>query len=449
MSGGASPFEPPKYAQFETGPNGMAVEPKRVVNDDALPPMPSWDSAAKKKISLEEQPGAVELGELDPVTGQRVPLMTGAGPISRTGSPAIGAGAGAGGVSPYGAPGAAQSGYFSPTPNGAAALGLGAGALAGGAMAGAAGRGNDPYNRSPNPQDPRNYNDPYSPNQGSLNGAGPGYGRGYPPQNPIAPYNPSFPADQYGPDAYGAAPYGQPNNNNNNYTDAGYAPENQGGSPYPEDPRRPSPPQGGAFGIVAGGYPNASQNSNRSRGPGQRPPYAEQDRQFSHSSDGTSSRPLVPAGPLGAGAYAGGEEGYATSAGPRMGSPPVLANTSGYEYRDERRAGVGAGEPVQAYRGDEGRGRPSPPPGGRFGDAGRVASPAQGGQAGFASPNRQYTGGSTAPPSYASRSPPAEMGYGGGLGQGRGQNQGYGRGNGNAGGYGQGQGQGGRVQERW
>jgi len=77
--------EPPKYAQFETGPTGHAVEPK-TVNDDALPPMPSWETAAKKRV-LTDEPESVEMGELDPATGQNVPLISGAQAISQTASP--------------------------------------------------------------------------------------------------------------------------------------------------------------------------------------------------------------------------------------------------------------------------------------------------------------------------------------------------------------------------
>jgi hypothetical protein len=69
--------EPPQYAQFEVGKNGLAVDPKATaLSEDALPPMPSWETAAKKHVlTEEEEKNAVELGELDPATGQKVPLM--------------------------------------------------------------------------------------------------------------------------------------------------------------------------------------------------------------------------------------------------------------------------------------------------------------------------------------------------------------------------------------
>ena len=75
--------DPPQFAQFEVGRSGLAVDPKPL-SEDALPPMPSWESASKKHIVTEEEKNAVELGDLDPTTGQKVPLMTSAA------SPAIG-----------------------------------------------------------------------------------------------------------------------------------------------------------------------------------------------------------------------------------------------------------------------------------------------------------------------------------------------------------------------
>lgn len=77
MMGGALASGPPQYAQFEVGKNGLAIDPSSKLNEDALPPMPSWETAAKKHVVSEEERNAVELGELDPVTGQKVPLMAG------------------------------------------------------------------------------------------------------------------------------------------------------------------------------------------------------------------------------------------------------------------------------------------------------------------------------------------------------------------------------------
>lgn len=68
--------EPPQYAQFDVGRNGLAVDPKPL-SEDALPPMPSWETAQKKHVVEEDSKDAVELGELNPATGQKMPLMGG------------------------------------------------------------------------------------------------------------------------------------------------------------------------------------------------------------------------------------------------------------------------------------------------------------------------------------------------------------------------------------
>ncbi|KAF8860876.1 hypothetical protein BDZ45DRAFT_300469 [Acephala macrosclerotiorum] len=109
MMGGALPVpakaEPPQYAQFEVGKNGLAVDPTPTpLHEDALPPMPSWEGASKKHVLAEDEKNGVELGELDPTTGQHVPLM---------------AGAAAAGVSPVGSRGHSPFGARpGPGPNG-------------------------------------------------------------------------------------------------------------------------------------------------------------------------------------------------------------------------------------------------------------------------------------------------------------------------------------------
>lgn len=109
IMGGALTPGPPQYAQFEVGRNGLAVDPKSsTLNEDALPPMPSWETATKKHVLTEEEKNAVELGELDPATGQKFPLMAGAAGtgISQPPSPAHDLSA-----SPYGPrPGQGQGG---------------------------------------------------------------------------------------------------------------------------------------------------------------------------------------------------------------------------------------------------------------------------------------------------------------------------------------------------
>ncbi|KFY23486.1 hypothetical protein V493_05832, partial [Pseudogymnoascus sp. VKM F-4281 (FW-2241)] len=208
MMSGGTPFSPaPSYARFETGPNGMAIDPKPV-NDDALPPMPSWDTAAKRRVSIEDQPGAVELGELDPVTGQRMPLMTGAAgaaAISRSNSPAIGTAIG--GASPYGRP-------------------------------------NDQLSRNGS-------NGGFGGDQGLSPMGAPGQaygGRGYSPQNQnqFIGQAQAGPDEQFGNHAIGNA----------------YSDDRQ--SPYPGDDRGP---QGGAFGVMpAPGFGQHQRNDS-----GQRP----------------------------------------------------------------------------------------------------------------------------------------------------------------------------------
>ncbi|KFY99995.1 hypothetical protein V498_00363 [Pseudogymnoascus sp. VKM F-4517 (FW-2822)] len=403
MSGGGAagtPFSPaPSYARFETGPNGMAIDPKPV-NDDALPPMPSWDTAAKRRISVEDEPGAVELGELNPATGQRMPLMTGAAgaaAISRSNSPAIGTASA--GASPYGHPNGGAGGYMSPGPNG---------------------RPNDQLSRNGS-------NGGFGGDQGLSPIGPPGQaygGRGYSPQNQnqfIGQAN-GGPDEQYGNRAIGNA----------------YSDDRQ--SPYPGDD---GGPQGGGFGVM----PAPSFGQHQRNDSGQRP--------F------TGDRAHVPAGPLGGGGYGGSDESYANA--PRMGSPPILSNTSGFGprggsppqggYRGATPTGVdsqggfrgGMGMPMpmpqrvdspqggfrgpplrvdspQGFRGPpQGFGGPpqrmgSPGPGrGGFGQGPeRRGSPGPG-PGGFGPPRRTGTGGmgSPAPPSYASRSPGGNGGGGG------------------------------------
>ncbi|KAF7904030.1 hypothetical protein EAF00_001364 [Botryotinia globosa] len=100
MMGGALPArpEPPKYATFVVGKNGLAVDPPKTISEDALPPMPTWENASKVHINDDEKGDmGMELKELDPVTGQKMPLMNGGVANSHLNSPAVGPG-----ESPYG-----------------------------------------------------------------------------------------------------------------------------------------------------------------------------------------------------------------------------------------------------------------------------------------------------------------------------------------------------------
>ena len=286
--GGAHPFDDgrPKFATFETGPNGMAVEPKKV-NDDALPPMPSWEGASKRKVSIEEEP--VPLQNLDPATGQKVPLMSG-GAISRTGTPV---------ASPYG-----QQGQYQ---NGSAAM------VAGGKM-NQGGRPQDTYRQNSNvSRGPGGYqNDPYA-NRGQSPG-------NYPPQH--APYNPPFSADVYG--------GGQSQAPTHRYDNFSPNP-NQG---YGQD-RGPSSMQCGSFDVLGGA--NAYAQPQRNLSAGGRRPYP-MGRELS---DASTNHPMTnPSGPLESRGFDNNDGGYA-----RAESPPPMDDPYGAG------PGVGYSQPQISYTG--------------------------------------------------------------------------------------------------
>lgn len=401
--GGASAYEPPKYAQFETGPTGHALEPKNV-NDDALPPMPSWETAAKKRVLTEEESGAMEMGELDPKTGQQVPLMSGAaGGISRTGSPAISpvqspygdrpgmneknvymgpgamgpGGVGRGDLGPDGmGPGAMGHGALGPEAMGAGALG--AGALGVGAMA-VGGRGHDPYGR----------NDPYGQNEHFGRG-GPNDRGGFNGPNDRSGFNGS-PNDQYGQSGRGMPPMNGPGRG------PGYNNQFSPGQSYPPYDNRP-----GSFGPggAAGAYNRGQPPRQYSPDNGSRPFPPQPQRQYSQD----SNRPLMAPSPQRPYPDASTLVPYtgeptlpfsnSANRGPpgRMASPPSN-NNSGFDFEDGNSSRQGPGQQTMPmpYGGNGGR-RPSAPS------------------------ERQGTGGyagSTAPPSYASRSPPPQDGFSG------------------------------------
>ena len=311
MGGGLSGKpEPPQYAQFEVGKNGLAVDPKsNGLSEDALPPMPSWDSAAKKHVLTEEEKNAVELGELDPTTGQKVPLMTG---------------------------GAATGTSLPPSPNnelGASPYGSRPGQGVGGnGYIGAVG---DPYARNHNAynQNGRGYGGSSAPGQGGL-------GRGYGPPSPQdfsgqggRGYGPPSPQDSYG-------------NSNNGFTGAAVgAPSGYGRA----QPQRQ--------------YPGDLNNSGR--------PYPPQPtRQY--SSD--SSRPLNPGRQYSDRPYAGDNfqpQGppRGPSSGPggqgRMASPP-LNNNAGFDFGTGAQQSYPSSRPSpppqqQSYGSSNAGRRPSPP----------------------------------------------------------------------------------------
>lgn len=173
MAGGIKPGAPapapPQYAQFEVGPTGHAVAPK-AISDDALPPMPSWETASKRRISIPEDEKGVELEDLKKGTGQKVPLMSGAGGMGMA-SPGLSPG---GSMTPYSEHPVQPRDYMA------------AGGMAGGAMAGSsmnARSPNGPYNRGPgSAMSHRSPGTPVSPyNNNSTPARGPG-------QNPYDNY---------------------------------------------------------------------------------------------------------------------------------------------------------------------------------------------------------------------------------------------------------------------
>lgn len=302
MMGGGLATGPPQYAQFEVGRSGLAVDPKASgLSEDALPPMPSWETAAKKHVITDDEKNAVELGELDPATGQKVPLMAGAAGtgISQPPSPAHDMG-----VSPYGAhPGQIPSHEMGASPYGPQP-GQGRGGYG---YMGVAGDQYGQQNQNAYNQNGRGYRGPAGPGM-----AGPGYGPNSPQEmgnNARRGYGPPSPQDPYGNDtgyignAGGREGYNRP------------PPQRQ----YTNDSNRPFPPQP---------IRQYSGDSSRPMNSG---------RQYSERGYQDNFQPNPPRGP---------------SRGPapgHMASPP-LNNGSGFDF--------GTGAPQQQGYAQ----RPSPPP---------------------------------------------------------------------------------------
>lgn len=294
MMGGALPVAAkaglPQYAQFEVGKNGLFVDPTPTpLSEDALPPMPSWEGAAKKHVLAEDEKNGVELGDLDPKTGQHVPLMTGG---AAGVSPIIDSR----GPSPFGArpgPGVGGTGYtgvgedhydqnqaayntngrgYTASP----AMGQGMGGMGPGMgprrmgtpqMRGSPAPGQGMRRPGFGPNSPQSYNsqgrgyeanslqDSYGQHDGfdAAPVAG-GYGRP-PPQR-------QFSNDQYGNDQYGSRPFGQPSRQYSSESQQPLAPTRQysDGPGYPQDNFQPpranrlaSPPLQNNSGFDFGG----------------------------------------------------------------------------------------------------------------------------------------------------------------------------------------------------
>lgn len=350
MGGGLGGMpEKPQFATFEVGRSGLAVDPKPTLSEDALPPMPSWDSAAKKHVPDEEK-DAVELGELDPVTGQKMPLMTGAA-VTGPPSPAIG-----GSQSPYGGRPGQANGYMNVPGDqyGQTQAAFDGNDRAYGGQQDAFAAGGRPYgNSSSRPGDRQRGGYANGQGRGYDNGAGRGYngqGRGY--GEAISPQDPYAPQEMYADNAgFVEGPavggYGRP----------------QPGREYSNDSSRPLNP--GRQYSDRQGFPA---DNFQPRGPPRGPP-----RNGSPALNNNGFQPSRQPGPN------------------RMASP-ALNNNSGFDF--------GGGE--QPYR----RGSPGPQQAGYGNPNQGQRRPIQPIQKPDEIDDYYGGGGSTAPPSYATRSPP-------------------------------------------
>jgi hypothetical protein len=293
----------PQYAQFEVGKSGLAVSPmNNAMSEDALPPMPSWETAVKKHVLSEEERNAVELGELDPTTGQKIPLMAGgAGSgISAPPSPANELPA-----SPYGS----QPGHT----------------VGGNGFMEVA----DQYSQNQGAYDPNGH--------GYRGATGSGMSNAYGSNNPQEMdaggqgYGPHSPQDAYG--------------SNNGFVGAAAAGGGYGRPPpqrqYSNDSHRPYPPQS-----------NRQYNNDQSR-PLNQSQYSDR----SYRSDNFQNGP--PRGP-------------SRGPDPRNRAPPPSNNSSGFDFGTDHQYSRPAPHPQPSY-------------------------------------DSSYAG-STAPPTYASRSPPLQEG---------------------------------------
>lgn len=316
-SGGlASKPPPPQYARFDDDSGKNKVHE---LSEDALPEMPSWDTASKRQVLVEEEEvkEGVELGELDPATGQKVPLVPGAAPPGgRSGPPTPSAERVA---SPFGRrppPG--------PNPNGYMAV------------------PNDPYGRpqnnmSPNGMGPngRGYGGPQfqpgMPRRGEY-GQGPHNGQGFngngpaelesPPGQAMSfPMNNGRPLDPPSPQDYNGHDYHD--NEFEQGAGGGYPPQ-RGNQPYPDDPngRRPFPPQpqrqfSDGSRSLTGGRQYSDRPYDQNRGP-----YGS-DQQFPNNGPG----PMPPQNR--------GSPGPNRGPGPgRTPSPITPTNNLGFEFVD-------------------------------------------------------------------------------------------------------------------
>ncbi|OIW34937.1 hypothetical protein CONLIGDRAFT_31965 [Coniochaeta ligniaria NRRL 30616] len=248
---------PPQYAEFDVSKKRASAAGG---HEDALPVMPTWESAGSKKVLVEEE--EVEMDQLKKpeasngagsANGQNVPLMTGAsaipGPVSPIPSPdhrspysppgapgANGGYMGASATDPYTASGRGYNNYNSPGPYGQSQTSLGTDqgyGMAGAAMANT-GRSHSPWDHNSNNtgygQDPHNQHDGYQDAYGKD--------QGYPAARPAAAggYN-SYNSGRQ--DSYDS--YNQQQTPNQPY---GRGPQNRGGGMRSPPRNGPMPPAG-------------------------------------------------------------------------------------------------------------------------------------------------------------------------------------------------------------
>jgi hypothetical protein len=238
----------PQYAEFDVSKKNTAAAGG---HEDALPVMPTWESAGSKKVLVEEE--EVEMDQLKKpeashaTAGQNVPLMTGAstvpGPVSPIPSPdhrspysppgapgANGGYMGASATDPYTASGRGYNNFNGPGAYGQSQMSLGADqgyGMPSAAIAGAGRRSPMDYNNN------NNNNNGYG--QVPHNQDGYGQDQGYPPSRPaVAGYN-----------SYNSGRQGS-------YDD--YNQSQASSQPYGRGPGMRSPPQNGSL-QAAGTYP--------------------------------------------------------------------------------------------------------------------------------------------------------------------------------------------------
>jgi hypothetical protein len=345
--------EPPQYAEFDVSKKSTTGG----AHEDALPVMPTWETAGSKKVLVEEE--AVEMDQLrkpdastaagssSSANGQNVPLMTGAsaipGPVSPMPSPdhrspysppgatgAAGGYMGAGVADPYAANGRGYNNYNGGGAYGQSATSLGTDqgyGMAGAAMAGAGRRSprdynNGGYGQTPHAQD--GYQDAY------------GQDQGYPAARPpMAGYN-----------SYGSGRQGSYDSYNQPGGAAGYG-RGQG---------RRSPPRGGPNMPGAGAYPQERM--------GRAPPpraaeYGGAARTFSPAPLPQQQRQPtyeMPAEPVAATDNAGFDFGSGYSRPQQQGTPAqdyrttTPAQDDGYGASRPARQGPGGGAGYPGYR---------------------------------------------------------------------------------------------------